>query len=117
MDARPDQQPLQRQAVDVSKILNDCVEMLGAEIKAREKAAEYGKWRNWYRGEWLVGIDETSDTCRTELWLPLWRTCIAPVRVGKTAGAFSKYEAVPQAARCGTTESITETICYQPASD
>jgi signal transduction histidine kinase len=36
MDARPDQQPLQRQAVDVSKILNDCVEMLGAEIRARE---------------------------------------------------------------------------------
>jgi signal transduction histidine kinase len=36
MDARPDQQPLQHEAVDVSKILNDCVEMLGAEIRARE---------------------------------------------------------------------------------
>jgi signal transduction histidine kinase len=36
MDARPDRQPLERQAVDVSKVLNDCVEMLGAEIKARE---------------------------------------------------------------------------------
>jgi signal transduction histidine kinase len=36
MDARPDREPLQPQAVDVSKILNDCVEMLGAEIKARE---------------------------------------------------------------------------------
>jgi signal transduction histidine kinase len=36
MDARPDQAPLQRQAVDVSKVLNDCVEMLGAEIRARE---------------------------------------------------------------------------------
>jgi len=36
MDARPDREPLQRQAVDVSKILNDCVEMLGAEIEARE---------------------------------------------------------------------------------
>lgn len=36
MDARPDQEPLQRQAVDVSKVLNDCVEMLGAEIRARE---------------------------------------------------------------------------------
>jgi signal transduction histidine kinase len=36
MDARPDREPLQRQAVDVSKVLNDCVEMLGAEIKARE---------------------------------------------------------------------------------
>ncbi len=36
MDARPDQEPLQRQAVDTSKVLNDCVEMLGAEIRARE---------------------------------------------------------------------------------
>jgi signal transduction histidine kinase len=36
MDARPDQAPLQRQAVDVSKVLTDCVDMLGAEIKARE---------------------------------------------------------------------------------
>jgi signal transduction histidine kinase len=36
MDARPDREPLSRQAVDVSKVLNDCVEMLGAEIKARE---------------------------------------------------------------------------------
>jgi signal transduction histidine kinase len=36
MDARPDQEPLQRQAVDVSKVLNDCVDMLGAEIRARE---------------------------------------------------------------------------------
>ena len=36
MNARPDREPLQRQAVDVSKVLNDCVEMLGAEIRARE---------------------------------------------------------------------------------
>jgi signal transduction histidine kinase len=36
MDARPDREPLQPQAVDVSKILNDCVDMLGAEIRARE---------------------------------------------------------------------------------
>jgi signal transduction histidine kinase len=36
MDARPDVEPLRRQAVDVSKVLSDCVEMLGAEIRARE---------------------------------------------------------------------------------
>jgi signal transduction histidine kinase len=36
MDSRPDVEPLRRQAVDVSKVLNDCVEMLGAEISARE---------------------------------------------------------------------------------
>jgi hypothetical protein len=33
-----------------------------AEIKQMEKGAEYGKWRNWYRGEWLVGVDETRET-------------------------------------------------------
>jgi signal transduction histidine kinase len=36
IDARPDKEPLKRQAVDVRKVLNDCVEMLGAEIRARE---------------------------------------------------------------------------------
>jgi signal transduction histidine kinase len=37
MDARPSQrEPLRRQAVDVSKVLNDCVQMLGAEIRARD---------------------------------------------------------------------------------
>jgi signal transduction histidine kinase len=36
MDARPDQEPMKRQAVDISKVLSDCVEMLGAEIRARE---------------------------------------------------------------------------------
>src|SRR5215218_3953722 len=41
MDARPDREPLQRQAVDVSKILNDCVEMLGAEIEAREVKIDF----------------------------------------------------------------------------
>jgi hypothetical protein len=32
-----------------------------AEVKALEKQSEYGKWKNWYRGEWLVGIDETRQ--------------------------------------------------------
>jgi signal transduction histidine kinase len=36
MDARPDREPLRREAVDVSKVLSDCIEMLGAEIRARE---------------------------------------------------------------------------------
>jgi signal transduction histidine kinase len=36
MDARPGREPLKRQAVDVSKVLNDCVEMLGAEIRAKD---------------------------------------------------------------------------------
>lgn len=29
------------------------------EIQRYEKMAEYGKWMNWYRGEWLDGIRET----------------------------------------------------------
>jgi light-regulated signal transduction histidine kinase (bacteriophytochrome) len=41
MDARPDQEPLKRQAVDVSKVLGDCVEMLGAEIRAREVKVDF----------------------------------------------------------------------------
>ena len=32
-----------------------------AEIKQMERAGEYGKWVHWYRGEWLVGIDETRQ--------------------------------------------------------
>lgn len=32
-----------------------------ADIKQMEKRAEYGKWRNWYRGEWLVGVDVTRE--------------------------------------------------------
>jgi signal transduction histidine kinase len=36
MDSRPGRDALKRQAVDVSKVLSDCVEMLGAEIRARD---------------------------------------------------------------------------------
>ncbi len=30
-----------------------------AQVKQMERAAEYGKWQHWYRGEWLVAVDET----------------------------------------------------------
>ncbi|MGH9739709.1 MAG: glycosyl hydrolase 115 family protein [Candidatus Acidiferrales bacterium] len=30
-------------------------------IKQSESKAEYGKWKNWYRGEWLVGVDRTRQ--------------------------------------------------------
>jgi hypothetical protein len=41
-----------------------------AQIKALEKQSEYGKWKNWYRGEWLVGIDETRGMIQTFVaWL------------------------------------------------
>jgi hypothetical protein len=32
---------------------------LFAQIRAMERRAEYGKWKHWYRGEWLVGIRHT----------------------------------------------------------
>ena len=28
-------------------------------IKAAESKAEYGKWKNWYHGDWLTGVDRT----------------------------------------------------------
>lgn len=31
------------------------------EIFKSEKAAEYGKWKNWYRGDWLTGIHRTRE--------------------------------------------------------
>ncbi len=30
-------------------------------IRELETRAEYGKWKNWYRGEWLDGIDRTRE--------------------------------------------------------
>jgi hypothetical protein len=31
------------------------------ELKQSELAAEYGKWKNWYRGDWLTGVDRTRE--------------------------------------------------------
>jgi monoamine oxidase len=31
------------------------------EIFKSEKAAEYGKWKDWYRGDWLTGIHRTRE--------------------------------------------------------
>lgn len=36
-----------------------------AEIQRLESAAEYGKWHNWYRGEWIDGILETRTMVAT----------------------------------------------------
>jgi hypothetical protein len=30
-------------------------------LSQREHAAEYGKWKNWYRGDWLVGVPRTAE--------------------------------------------------------
>ena len=31
------------------------------EIQRAETAAEYGKWKNWYRGDWLTNIYRTRQ--------------------------------------------------------
>ena len=31
------------------------------EIQQAESAAEYGKWKNWYRGDWLTGVYRTHE--------------------------------------------------------
>ncbi|HLH08934.1 MAG TPA: glycosyl hydrolase 115 family protein [Terriglobales bacterium] len=35
------------------------------EIQRTESAAEYGKWKNWYRGDWLTGIYRTREIVQT----------------------------------------------------
>lgn len=35
------------------------------EIQRAEAAAEYGKWKNWYRGDWLTGIYRTRQLVET----------------------------------------------------
>ncbi|HKR27394.1 MAG TPA: hypothetical protein VJS11_08060, partial [Acidobacteriaceae bacterium] len=42
----------------------DVAEALDAVNQARtaETAAEYGKWKNWFRGDWLTGVPLTQQT-------------------------------------------------------
>jgi len=35
------------------------------EIQRAETQAEYGKWKNWYRGDWLTGIPRTRQITET----------------------------------------------------
>jgi hypothetical protein len=35
------------------------------EIHRAEAAAEYGRWKNWYRGDWLAGIYRTRQMVQT----------------------------------------------------
>lgn len=34
-------------------------------IQSAEAAAEYGKWKGWYRGDWLTGVYRTRQTVET----------------------------------------------------
>jgi hypothetical protein len=33
-----------------------------AQVRQAQAAAEYGKWKNWYRGDWLTGVYRTQQT-------------------------------------------------------
>jgi hypothetical protein len=40
------------------------------DLKASEARAEYGKWKNWYHGDWLTGVDRTRQLVEDfALWL------------------------------------------------
>jgi hypothetical protein len=51
------------QAKDTSKAHEELTQALNAfsEIEKAEAAAEYGKWKNWYRGDWLTGVYRTRE--------------------------------------------------------
>lgn len=54
-------------AGDTARALTDAQATLPAfdDIQHLEAAAEYGKWRNWYRGEWIDGIHHTRALVET----------------------------------------------------
>jgi hypothetical protein len=39
---------------------NEALQAMDA-IKESESKAEYGKWKNWYHGDWLTGVDRTRQ--------------------------------------------------------
>jgi len=51
------------EADDVEKAGNEAGEALQALDATQEAmtAAEYGKWKNWYRGDWLTGVYRTRE--------------------------------------------------------
>ncbi|MGC2299591.1 MAG: glycosyl hydrolase 115 family protein [Acidobacteriaceae bacterium] len=51
------------QAGKMAEAQRDAADALTAVGKVREAqaAAEYGKWKNWYRGDWLTGVYRTQQ--------------------------------------------------------
>jgi hypothetical protein len=48
---------------DTAKAQTEAADALKAldEIQTSMHAAEYGKWKNWYRGDWLTGVYRTRE--------------------------------------------------------
>jgi hypothetical protein len=52
---------------DKAKAHQEAEEALNAldNIHRAEADAEYGKWKNWYRGDWLTGVARTREIVET----------------------------------------------------
>jgi Glycosyl hydrolase family 115 len=48
------------QTVKAQNEINEALQALGSIQKSMD-AAEYGKWKNWYRGDWFTGVDRTRE--------------------------------------------------------
>jgi hypothetical protein len=62
----------------------DAAEALEAVTQARqaETAAEYGQWKNWYRGDWLTGVPQTEQIVKSYVQYlqdPLASTLPSPI--------------------------------------
>jgi len=55
------------QAGNTAKAKQEATEALKQfdEIHQLEAGGEYGKWKNWFRGDWLTGVDQTRDLVAT----------------------------------------------------
>ncbi|MGB6199974.1 MAG: glycosyl hydrolase 115 family protein [Candidatus Acidiferrales bacterium] len=55
------------QSGNTAKAKQEAQEALKAfdEIHQLELGGEYGKWKNWFRGDWLTGVDQTRDMVAT----------------------------------------------------
>ncbi len=47
---------------DKTKAESDAQQAVAAmdHLLTTRKSAEYGKWKNWYRGDWLSGVERTQ---------------------------------------------------------
>jgi len=51
---------------DKAKAENEAQQAVAAmdHLLTTRKSAEYGKWKNWYRGDWLSGVARTQETAQ-----------------------------------------------------
>jgi hypothetical protein len=59
-------------------------------IKSAEAWGEYGKWKNWYSGDWLTGVDRTAELI--DIATKLQSDPKAPIPVGVMWNEREAYE-------------------------